>query len=242
MTRIRRAAAVLAAAAVLLTAGVRGDAATLATDYGSGTWGGPVGTAIQDPGWASPTLRVGLVGDSIAVRCASTLRGVFTTAGVTVAVRARSGQNTGNANDWLTSLTYKPDYLVFLTGTNDVFDPSVMPAQIARTKTMVPSGTTLVWADTYVARKTVAATVREQDRSNSGWVNQAVHSMIPAGHVIDWNQNIRSTVGRGGQALVDYYVPDGVHPSATGGCANYAEIVMQTMRPLLGLPGKRATR
>lgn len=203
------------------------------TDYGSGCYPGPTTTVIQDAGWASPTLRVGMLGDSITLGCAPELRAAFATKGVTFAIRANSGADMNALNNWLESVTYMPDLIIVAGGTNNFQNPFSMAAQITRTKAAIGLGTELVWVDTYVGRPTTLA----DDIRNSGQVNDAIQNAIPSNHIVDWLANLTSTRGRG--LALSYYLRDGVHPwteAGTGhgdGCANYAAVVMQTVGPLL---------
>lgn len=201
-------------------------------DYGSGIWGGPGAGVVQDAGWADPNLQVGMVGDSITNLCQHDLRAAFAVEGVSFAIKAHSGQNTAGTNTWLESLTYMPDRLIMAAGTNDVFNPFAMPAQIARTKTAIGLAE-LFWVDTYVGRPITMA----DDIRNSGQVNDYIHAAIPADHAVDWVANLTSTRGRG--LTLSYYLKDGVHPWVDAepghgdGCANFAATVLNTVRPLL---------
>ena len=188
---------------------------------------------IQDPGWASSSLKWGMVGDSITYRCAADLRAAFAAKGVSLAIRANSGADMNAINNWLESLTYMPDHIIVAGGTNNVFDPFSMAAQVTRTKAAIGLATELVWVDTYVGRTATLA----DDIRNSGQVNSAINTAVPADHVVDWVANLTSTRGRG--LALSYYLQDGVHPwvdAGTGhgdGCANYAAVVMNTVNPLL---------
>lgn len=239
---LRRAATVLAAVSALLCAPIAASA-----DFGSGNWGGPVGTPVQDPTWATPGVVVGIAGDSITNRCAPELRSkLLTEAGVVLAVRAWSSQNTANTVDWVLSLTHKPQFLVMATGTNDIFDPTVMAGEIAALKAGLPPTTTLVWTDVHAARPATALA----DQRNSGWVNTAIHGALPPAQVVDWSAATAALAGTGRPGLA-YYYQDGVHPWAEAGpspynhgdgCLFWAEVQMQTLRPLLGIAAKRGTR
>lgn len=237
---LRRATTLLAAALALIA----GPAITTAhADYGSGTWGGWIGTPTTDAAWSTPGVVVGIAGDSITNRCQSELRTALQTeAGVTLAVRAWSGQNTHYTVNWALSLTYKPTYLLMAAGTNDVFNPPAMAAEIARLKAGMPL-TTILWTDVHAARPATALA----DQRNSGWINNQIHDAIPAEHVVDWAGSVAALAGSTRPGLA-YYLEDGVHPwmnAGTGhgdGCAFWAEIQMQTLRPLLGITAKRGRR
>lgn len=217
-----------AQAVVVPTAVIQSPFRVHATDYGSGQWGGPTTSVIQDSGWASQNLQVGMLGDSIAYRCAAQLRSAFAAKGISFAIRAWAGQNTAGSNNWLESLTFMPDIMFMETGTNDVFVPYAMPAQIVRTKAAIGLGTQLVWADTYVGRPAYLL----NDLRNSGQVNSYIHTAIPDDHVVDWVSALTAAHGRGVNAEAVYLDPDGVHPNPSG-CAFYAATVINTIAPLL---------
>jgi hypothetical protein len=202
---------------------------TACTNYGSGCWGGPTSSYIQDPGWTNPSLDWGIVGDSMVYRCASQIRSAFAAEGISsVAIRAWAGANTDNQLDWYQSITYKPNRTLFMLGTNDVFNPFVMPAQLTRAKSLAAAGGSVVfWGDTYVGRPTTAT----HDLRNSGLVNNYIHSAIPDTHVVDWVANLTGAVGRG-VSLNNYIDPDGVHTTPAG-CGYLAETIMVTVRPYL---------
>lgn len=203
------------------------------TDYGSGIYPGPTSSVIQDPGWASPSLAWGMVGDSITYRCAPDLRAAFAARGINLAIRANSGADMDAINNWIDSLSSMPDHIIVAGGTNNVFDPFSMAAQITRTKASIGLATELFWVDTYVGRSATLA----DDVRNSGQVNDAIQNALPSNHIVDWLANLTSTRGRG--LAISYYLQDGVHPwvdagSGHGdGCANYAAVVMNTVGPLL---------
>lgn len=211
-------AAVLAASLIL-------GAATADAGYGSGDWGGPL-SAIQDPGWANPDLQVGWIGDSISYGCASYIRAALPG----VAVRAQSGQNWAGSMDWAQSLSYKPKKVVLELGTNDLFNPPAVPAQIARAKAIFPNSEIVV-IDTWAARKSQPASVQINDAANTAWVNQFLRAGFPEDHVADWYASVRGAMNRGGWPLVDSYLADGTHPSSTGatGCNYYVASVMPTI-------------
>lgn len=241
---LRRAAAMLLAVIALTVA----PNLTAHADYGSGAWGGPTGTPTQDAAWGTPGVVVGIAGDSITNRCAPELRAaLLTEAGVVLAVRAWSGQNTANTRAWALSLTYKPQILIMATGTNDIFDPPVMAGEIAAVKAGLPATTTLVWTDVHAARAAYPAATQLADQRNSGWVSNQIHAALPANQVVDWAAASAALAGTGRPGIA-YYYQDGVHPWAAAGtghgdgCAFWAEVQMWTLRPLLGITAKRARR
>lgn len=205
------------------------------TDYGSGAWGGPTTSTIQDAGWAYQTLTVGFLGNSIAFRSAPRLRTRFgAMAGVTsFAVRAHAGQNWAGSNDWLDSVTYMPDVMICELGTNDVFNPYAVPAQLQRTKDIIGPNVELFCVNTYVARPAYMA----DDLRNSGLVNDFIHEAMPKDHIINWVSELTAARGRG--RALSYYLEDGVHPWTTvadghaDGSDFFAAVVANAVAPFM---------
>jgi hypothetical protein len=193
---------------------------TTTTNYGSGAWAGP-STAITRSGDPA-TADVLIVGDSITNRCYPALRTAL--APRTLAVVAQSGQNTAGLAALLFAVPKVPAHVVMAAGTNDVFNPPAVAAQVGRVSAWASDNAVdLRWVDTYVGRPTYAAA----DARNSGWVNGQVYAGAP--RVIGWQPALGAAVGRG-RALT-YYLQDGVHPWAAAGtghgdgCAFWAAIV-----------------
>jgi hypothetical protein len=216
------------------------------TDYGSGALGDYSGlthsissnwTQLDDPE-GSPRPRVGFLGDSIGNRgrtkLASMLMAEF---GADMAWDCWSGAPATPLVDAQLARNLWPEVLLFGLGTNNCFDPPSFAGQIQRLIDAAPASTTIVAIDTYVARASVTDAVKLHDVRNSGWVNDQIHAALPPERVVDWVANLGYAVGRG--RALSYYLEDGVHPwtAAGTGHANgvdfWAEIVMQTLRPLL---------
>lgn len=198
-----------------------GTRAPLATDYGSGIWGGPV-SAVSRTGDPA-TANVLLMGDSIGNRCTTDIRSALAAKGLTLATITQSGQNTAGLVSLLQAEPAVSHRIIMEAGTNDVFDPFAMPGMTAATLTWASDhGVEIFWADTYVGR---AATL-DDDLRNSGQVNMAISSAVSTANRIKWVDALTAAVGRG--RALSYYVQDGVHPWAdagTGhgdGCAFYA--------------------
>lgn len=165
--RIIAAALATISAVALLTAGaIRANA-----DYGSGTlapWQtlahGMTGDWLDTPYDGDPTADVGIIGDSIVTGGWTTLRDNLALKGKTLAVNYYSGRPTAPAVDFALSLTTPPPILIMATGTNDIFDPTVMAAQIARLRAGMPATTQIYWVDVQAARSATATA----DQRNTG--------------------------------------------------------------------------
>lgn len=101
-----------------------------------------------------------------------------------------------------------PPVVLFATGTDDIYSPPGMTAAIDRV--MAVAGTAeVVWVNTYAARTTVTAAVREADHRNSAWVNAQLAEATrryPNLSIVRWFEWLAakpSTRLRAGYALSD---------------------------------------
>lgn len=203
------------------------------TDYGSGALGAWAEKAhATSSNWA--TADVGIVGDSIVSLGYNELAAALSTEfGATLAYDYHSGRPTTPAVDDLIARDEWPAVLVMATGTNDIFAPAVMAAQIARVIAAAPPPTMLLWVDVQVVRGGPAAQ-QLADQRNSMWVNNQIWGS--GVQVVPWSRWL-SNSSMGG--LLSWYLSDGVHPydgPGTGhgnGTAYWTEILMKSIRPLL---------
>lgn len=150
------------------------------TDCGSGSLGAWSGNArTLDTTWG--TADVGIVGDSITVRGYPVLRSALAGHSLTLAVDAQGGRPTTPAVDALLARPQLPATLIMATGTNDIFDPTVMATQVARVVNGVAAlGVEhLLWVDVQCCRTSKTAAVQLADQRNTGWVNDQIHAGVP---------------------------------------------------------------
>jgi len=199
-------------------------------DYGSGVSGGPTAAPVRtgDPA----TADILLIGDSIGNRATVATRAALSAKGLTLATVTQSGQNTQGLADLLLALPAVPGKVIMEAGTNDVYSPPAIKAQIDRVKAWaVSKGVELYWVDTYVGRSTTLV----HDIRNSGWVNSFIYAAMPYDHIIQWQTALSAAVGRG--KPMTYYLDGagaggGVHPRmpAVGypdGTAFFAAVVAE---------------
>jgi len=231
LTALITAAAITAAAVLPAGAGYGSGDLGDWSNYAHGTIGNPA------------TADVLLVGDSITTRCWTDLRDSLAAKGKTLAVNYWSGRPTTPAVDWLTTQLVVPPLVVMATGTNDIFNPPVMTAQIQRTKDYLITPERLLWVDVQAARTSQTAAVQLADQRNSGWVNNQIREQLTKSQIIPWSTWFASSPNR-----IPLYLQDGVHPWATSGtghgdgCAFWAAVLMgvinQRLTPqLLNRPG-----
>ena len=211
-----------------------GIAAPARADFGSGTLGNwPAMTHGIVGNWS--TADVGLIGDSITARCYRSFATLLAGRGRTLAVNYWSGRPTAPTVDWLLAQPRIPRVLLVQSGSNDIFDPRPVSAQVVRLKAGLPSGTRLLWSDVQVARTRYAAAVQLADQRNSMWVNNQLRENLPKSQLIPWSWWFASNPSR-----IAYYLEDGVHPwSAAGtghgnGCAFWAAVMMSVAASAIG--------
>lgn len=179
--------------------------------------------------------RVLVVGDSITVRTREILVRRLTADGWSVCLDARSMQPTSAALDGFTENGAFPAYvdvLVMATGSNDIFDPAQLPAQVARARTYA-AGRPLLWVTAWVARTRVSPELAEHDRMNTQRVNAVIHRLIgrhDRAAVIDWYADLAAGSARPGRFLVD-----GVHTTELGG-RQRAALITTALHPYLRCP------
>lgn len=218
---------------VLATLGPHLPKATPAPGYDYGYGSGALGTwstgstAISEP-WQFDSAPVWEYGDSImradgydfAVR-------LYTAKSATLAVNNWNGRPTGPAVDQLLldlAAHAAPKVIVMATGTNDIFAPPMMAAEIDRVMAAVPSTTQVVWVNVWAQRSGQSTTVQMADMRNAAWVNMQVaqadgkYTNLTA---VGWYEFLAEyPTSRPGS-----YLADGVHTSTTGKGARNALIV-----------------
>jgi hypothetical protein len=203
-------------ARIILTALIAGVAlllspATAGADYGSGNLGTP-GAHTRTGNMA--TASVGYFGDSIGQRIATPLTTALAGKGVTLATDNQAGRATTQIVDQVLREPKLPKRVVIEAGSNDVFNPPVMAAQIKRLRAALePKGISVLWVDVQVSRLKLSPAVQLADQRNSGWVNSQIRAGCTAPCVvIPWSTSLAAKPTR----IVAYTGPDGVHPNQPG--------------------------
>lgn len=183
------------------------------TLYGSGCLGDWAGYSHGVDGDAA-TADVLVVGDSIVNRCRPYLRLRLAPYGLTVAFDYWSSRPTADipsasaaAGAVTRTLSYSRIYqpnsfrlVAMFTGTNDIFDPSTMTANINRMKVV---DSPVLWGTVYASRSTSYSA----DLRNTGWVNGQIQaSGFP---ISDWYAFLASYPGY----RIPNYLDDGIHPT-----------------------------
>lgn len=199
-------------------------------DFGSGALGGwtTYSRSISTPYTIAKAVSrdgIYLFGDSITRATARDLATLLYPDGITVAVNAWSARPTPPTVDALAEwvrLYGVPRRVVMASGSNDIFNPPVMAAQIDRTMAIVGRETTVLWVNVQVARISQTASVRLADQRNSGWINMQIAAATarhPNLRIVDWAGFLAAKPFR-----LTAYLSDGVHTTTTGGAARNALI------------------
>lgn len=169
-----------------------------------------------------------IVGDSITTLGKEELTTAVEAENKTLAVAYWSGRPTSPAVDYVLSATVLPPILVMACGTNDIFTPTVMEAQIHRlTDVTLPGVQHLLWVDTQVSRPGYQIA----DQRNCGYVNSQIRNVLDKDHVVPWSEWFAQDPGR----ITMYLDSGGVHPINGTGTNFWAEVIMKKLRPLFAL-------
>jgi hypothetical protein len=179
--------------------------------YGSGAPAGKLGSPVLSTQPYTAISDWMVAGDSITVRGYKALAAQKPTK--RLAVNAWSGRGTTETVDQILSPSVTPvipPVLIMAVGTNDIFDPFVMSAQVKRLLTGVEArapGTRVYWVTVQASRPATALA----DQRNSMAVNQAIWTGCTAElhcKVIDWAMFFAAKPSR----LTMYLDKGGVHP------------------------------
>jgi len=156
---------------------------------------------------------VRLYGDSITFGGKSAFAAEMGKYGLTTYVDAWSGRPTAPIADAIEAETVFPPVVVVASGTNDIFNPTVMAAQINRIKNHIAAKsptTKLLWVDVQATRWGQTEYTERNDQRNSMAVNMAIWNNLAKGQIIQWSQRFLAN-----PALMTTYLVDGVHPKST---------------------------
>jgi hypothetical protein len=175
------------------------------------------------------TADVGLVGDSITTLGRPDFAAALALDGKTLACDYWSSRPTTPAVTTTLSRPVLPRILVMACGTNDIFLPTGMTAQIARFTPAVLAAKGvehLLWVDVHCCRTKVPLQTQVYDERNTCLVNNQIHDSIDKDHIVPWNW----TINYRGITWPGYYLSDGVHPKAGLGTKFWAACLQTAVR------------
>lgn len=156
---------------------------------------------------------VRLYGDSITFGGKSAFAAEMSARGLTTYVDAWSGRPTTPVADAIVAETVFPPVVVVASGTNDIFNPTVMAAQIQRIKNHIAEvspTTKLYWVDVQATRWGQTDVIERNDQRNSMAVNLAIYQNMGTDHVLQWTARFMANPN-----LLGTYLVDGVHLKTT---------------------------
>jgi hypothetical protein len=122
-------------------------------------------------------------------------------------------------------------------GTNDIFNPTVMGAQVQRAENFIAGynaqhGTNvrLWWVDVQCTRWGQTDVIERNDQRNSMAVNLDIYQRIASPQVIGWTARFMDNPN-----LLTTYLVDGVHPKTGTGYAYWAAIIRGWLQTYGGL-------
>ena len=185
--------------------------------FGSGVLGNfGVNAVIRRTGCldAPAGRRAVVVGDSLTTRTRSALDVRMAEAGIPFCMNAQGGRPSRPTVNALLDLPRdQVEAIVVASGSNDIFNPLVLPREIDRVMAYA-AGAPVYWINVYVDRWAQPTEVRRADQRNTAIVNSLL-VRAAARHrnlvVIDWYGFLTRVYGRAGRFLVD-----GVHTNNAG--------------------------
>lgn len=202
-------------------------------DFGSGRlddWCNNPVTTSKDKEIVSADIW--LLGDSIAAQAYPDLRDRLGAHRVCVATNSQGARPTQPTVDVLEQWLAKfpaPRLVVMACGSNDIFDPRPVAAQIDRTMRMVGTQAPVLWKDVQVCRTGETPKIRLADQRNTGRVNAQIHASLtrhPGLHLIPWFQIVASQPGS--SSLLE----DGVHLSDPEGIQAHNDLILRKVLAL----------
>lgn len=169
--------------------------------------------AKSSAAFACPGEDIRIYGDSILFGGKNDIALNLFSYGKTVYVDAWSGRPTTPVADAILAETVFPPVVVIASGTNDIFNPTVMATQINRIKNHIQTNapnTKLFWVDVQATRWGQTEYTERNDQRNSMAVNMAIWNNLNKNQIIQWSQRFLSS-----PSLMVNYLADGVHPKAS---------------------------
>jgi hypothetical protein len=172
-----------------------------------------------------------MFGDSIGVQDGPSLAKQLAAHGITMAVHNWAGRPVTPAVDALD--TWAQDYglphrILMSVGSNDIFTPPAVAAQVERTMQIVGQERTVFWVNIHAARTAHGPAVQVSDQRNSAWINlqlaeaQRRHENL---RIIHWAEHLAAQPNR-----LSRYLRDGLHPSVPLGQNARNALIVQALK------------
>lgn len=220
--RLLFAAGTAAAASTVAAASASAESVAGLTslgNYGSGVLGAweRQARAISSEAQVRKTREndgVFMFGDSIGVQDGPPLARQLSQLGISVAVHNWAGRPVTPAVDALD--TWAQDYglphrILMSVGSNDIFTPPAVAAQVDRTMQIVGDERTVYWVNVQAARTAYGPGVQVSDQRNSAWINLQLaeaQRRYENLRIVHWAEHLAAKPNR-----LARYLRDGLHPS-----------------------------
>ncbi|MET9269640.1 hypothetical protein [Kribbella sp. NPDC003557] len=187
--------------------------------YGSGVLGAweRQARAISNEGQIRRTREtdgVFMFGDSIGVQDGPALARQLNQLGITIAVHNWAGRPVTPAVDALDTWAQEyglPHRILMSVGSNDIFTPPAVEAQVDRTMSIVGDERIVYWVNVQAARTAHGPDVKVADQRNSAWINLQLadaQRRYDNLRIVRWAEHLASSPNRLARLL-----RDGLHPS-----------------------------
>ncbi len=213
-----------------------GNALTSPGGYGSGVLGAweRQARAISNEAQirkSRDTDGVFMFGDSLGVQDGPALARMLSALGISIAVHNWAGRPVTPAVDALDTWAQEyglPHRILMSVGSNDIFTPPALAAQVERTMQIVGDERTVYWVNVQAARTAHGPAVQVADQRNSAWINlqlaeaQRRHDNL---RIVHWAEHLASKPNRLGK-----YLRDGLHTSVPLGQAARNALIVQAIK------------
>ena len=163
---------------------------------------------------ARETDGVFMFGDSIGVQDGPALARQLNQLGITIAVHNWAGRPVTPAVDALDTWAQEyglPHRILMSVGSNDIFTPPAVEAQVDRTMSIVGDERIVYWVNVQAARTAHGPDVKVADQRNSAWINLQLadaQRRYDNLRIVHWAEHLASSPNRLARLL-----RDGLHPS-----------------------------
>jgi hypothetical protein len=164
------------------------------------------------------TDGVFMFGDSIGVQDGPALARQLTQLGISIAVHNWAGRPVTPAVDALDTWAQEyglPHRILMSVGSNDIFTPPAVAAQVDRTMSIVGEERIVYWVNVQAARTAHGPDVKVADQRNSAWINLQLadaQRRFDNLRIVHWAEHLASSPNRLARLL-----RDGLHPSVPMG-------------------------
>ncbi|GAA1551459.1 hypothetical protein GCM10009789_01480 [Kribbella sancticallisti] len=222
--------------AVVATSTVAATETAFAGGYGSGDlapWQGLTRAIATEATIRTVLQRNGLFmfGDSIGLQDGKALATrLAARTGDPIAVNNWSGRPTAPAVDALAEWAQRyglPRRILMATGSNDIFTPPAVAAQVERVMDLVGGQRTVFWVNTQVARTRYGTATQLADQRNSAWINLQLSDaqrQHPNLRIVRWAEYLAAKPNR-----LTMYLREGIHTTVPAGQDARNELIVQAI-------------